>query len=102
MPAHVNRTQCSASRAVAALVVLLGARGMAAEPCSLADGKPWREYQTQHLVIDVAGSDREPAKLVAAFEDLHAAVLATLIAEPVEIPGRVRVILLPHERDLID
>jgi hypothetical protein len=41
-----------------------------------------------------------PARLVAAFEELHAAVVAALIAEPVEIPGHLRVIVLPSQRDL--
>jgi hypothetical protein len=85
-------------------LLLLGTSVVAApgEPCSLADGKPWHEFQSQHFVIDAAGWDREPVLLVGAFEELHAAVLASLIAEPVEIPGRVRVVVLPGENDLYD
>jgi hypothetical protein len=83
------------------LILATGSRA-ANDPCSLANGLPWREYRSQHFVIDVAGADREPALLVAAFEDLYAAVLAALIAEPVEIPAQVHVIVLPRESDLVD
>lgn len=61
---------------------------------------PWREYRSAHFLIDVASRDREPAGLVAAFEELHAAVLAALVSEPVEIPGRVRVVVLASRGDL--
>ncbi len=90
------------SALLASLVLGTSAFAAPAEPCSLADGKPWREFRSQHFVIDAAGWDREPAVLVGAFEELHAAVLASLIAEPAEIPGRVRVIVLPGENDLFD
>ncbi|MFL5313415.1 MAG: tetratricopeptide repeat protein [Myxococcales bacterium] len=85
-------------------VLVLGASVSAAgeERCSLAAGETWREYQSAHFVIDAAGSERDAGRLVAAFEDLHAAVLATLVSEPVDIPGRVRVVVLPHQRDLVD
>lgn len=69
--------------------------------CSLAD-REWREYHSKHFIIDAAGWNRDPAILVGAFEDLHAAVLAALVKEPVDIPGRVRVLVLPHQRDLTD
>jgi tetratricopeptide (TPR) repeat protein len=42
----------------------------------------------------------DPAKLVEAFEELYAAVVAALIDEPAEIPARVRVLALPSERDI--
>jgi len=91
-----------ASVLLAFFVLVISARGVAAEGCSLASGAPWHEYQSQHFVIDAAGWDRDPAMLVGAFEELYSAVLAALIAEPVEIPARVRVIVLPRERDLVD
>lgn len=92
-------------RALAALlVVVLSGPGLAAAPegCSLADGAPWHEYQSQHFIIDVAGWSRDPASLVGALEELHAVVLAAMVNVAVEIPGRVRVVLLPRHRDLHD
>src|ERR1700704_340347 len=103
MRPHIDRVESpSASVLVAVLILVTSARGLADEGCSLGGGRPWHEYQSQHFVIDVAGWDGEPAMLVAAFEELYAAVLAALIAEPVEIPARVRVVVLPRERDLVD
>jgi len=87
---------------VALLAVGSSTRAAAAERCSLTGGAQWREYQSRHFAIDAAGWDGDPARLVAAFEDLYAAVLAALISEPVEIPARVRVIVLPDQRDLAD
>ncbi|HYV65646.1 MAG TPA: hypothetical protein VE964_05345 [Myxococcales bacterium] len=87
---------------LAALLFATEASAGSPEPCSLAGGKPWREFRSQHFVIDAAGWNREPARLVGSFEELYAAVLASLIAEPVDIPGRVRVVVLPGENDLFD
>jgi tetratricopeptide (TPR) repeat protein len=104
LPAASDRRRASRLARRAALLVLLqlGAGALAEEPCSLAGGARWREYRSRHFVIDVAGELRDPARLVAAFEDLHAAVLAALIAEPVEIPAKVRVLVFPRQRDLYD
>jgi hypothetical protein len=122
MPPHINTIESSCApqrsrprpwrrRAVwhargSVLVTLFvlgtSSRGLAAEGCSLASGRPWHEYRSQHFVIDAAGWDREPALLIAAFEELYAAVLAALVAQPVEIPAQLRVIVLPRERDLTD
>lgn len=54
----------------------------------------WKRYRSVHFRIDVERWDRDPARLVAAFEELHAAVLASLVSEPVDIPGHLRVIVL--------
>jgi tetratricopeptide (TPR) repeat protein len=89
--------------ALVALLALGASVSVAGEErCSLAGGETWREYQSAHFVIDAAGWEHDPERLVAAFEDLHAAVLATLVSEPVDIPARVRVVVLPHQRDLAD
>jgi hypothetical protein len=87
---------------VTLFVLGTSSRGLAAEGCSLASGRPWHEYRSQQFVIDAAGWDREPALLIAASEELYAAVLAALVAQPVEIPAQLRVIVLPRERDLTD
>lgn len=68
--------------------------------CSLPGRGRWHEHRSAHFVIDVQGEDRDPEKVVAAFEELHAAVVASLIADPVEIPGRVRVVVLPSRSAL--
>jgi len=60
----------------------------------------WEEFRSTHFVIDVARRDRDPARLVGTFEELHAAVLAALVSEPVEISGRVRVVVLSSRREL--
>lgn len=88
----------------ALLCVALGspARAAGTEGCTLADGQPWQEHVSKHFVIDVAGWKGDPAGLVGPMEDLYAAVLGAMVAEPVEIPGRVRVILLPRQIDLYD
>lgn len=101
-PRRRRAARLACASVLVVLVLLTSPRGVAEEGCSLASGKPWHEYQSQHFVIDAAGWDREPAMLVAAFEELYAAVLAALVAEPVEIPARVRVVVLPRERDLVD
>jgi hypothetical protein len=83
-------------------VLLIAAGAHAAPECSLGGGASWREYRSQHFIIDAAGYDGDPGKLVAVFEDLYAAVLASLTSDPVEIPAQVRAVVLPHERDLAD
>ncbi len=88
--------------ALAFLAVAGSAGARTGEGCSLSGGAPWQELRSAHFVIDAAGYRGAPAHLVAVFEELHAAVLASLIAEPAEIPGRVRVILLPRRSDLAD
>lgn len=70
--------------------------------CSLPGAEPWREHRSAHFSILIADGDRDPAALVATFEELHAAILAALISEPVEIPGRVRVVIVPTRRELVD
>ena len=87
---------------VAALALATAAPAAAGDSCSLPGGASWREYRSRHFVIDAADWDRDPARVVAEFEDVHAALLATLIAEPVEIPGHVRVIVVPSASDLAD
>jgi hypothetical protein len=87
---------------VFALFLLASGAAAAGPRCTLANGAPWQQFRSQHFVIDAAGFTGDPAKLVAAFEDLHAAVLAALVAEPVEIPSKLHAVVLPRERDLID
>jgi len=88
----------------ALLVGALTGRALAGEParCSLAGGAAWQEYRSEHFVIDAAGWTGDPARLVGALEELHAAVLAAMVADPVEVPGRLRVVLLPRQSDLFD
>ena len=74
----------------------------AEESCTIAGGSRWRHYRSRHFVFDVAARNLDPALLVKTFEELHAAVLAALVSEPVEIPGRVHVVVLPREGDLFD
>src|SRR3954462_12312792 len=88
--------------AAAVLALLLAGPAQASgRSCSLA-GASFREYRSQHFVIDAAGWQRDPRILVAAFEDLYAAVLASLVAEPVEIPALLRVVVLPRVSDLAE
>src|SRR4051812_40175122 len=70
--------------------------------CTLPGDAPWRRYVSAHFVIDASGPEREGSRLVGSFEELHAAVLAALVSEPVEIPGRVHVVVLPARGDLVD
>ncbi len=90
--------------ALAALTLLFPAciHAPRGDGCTLPGPAPWREYGSKHFVIDVAGWNRDPAHLVAAFEELHGAVLAALVAEPVEIPGRIRVVVLSSRRNVMD
>src|SRR5215475_9646187 len=90
------------SLAALACVLALATSAQAGESCSLPGGGAWREYKSRHFLIDAAGWDRDPARVVAEFENLHSALLATLIAEPVEIPGQVRVMVVPNASDLAD
>jgi tetratricopeptide (TPR) repeat protein len=90
----------------AVLALLAGTACVHASPAVRADGctlpgvGAWREYRSKHFDIDAAGWEGDPARLVGAFEELRAAVIAALVLEPVEIPGRVRVIVLPARRDV--
>ncbi|MFL5303519.1 MAG: hypothetical protein ACJ79R_24630 [Anaeromyxobacteraceae bacterium] len=70
--------------------------------CSLPRAASWREYRSRHFLIDATDAGPKPERLVQVFEELHAAVVGALVGEPVEIPGRVRVIVLPRERDVGD
>jgi tetratricopeptide (TPR) repeat protein len=103
-PAPRGRGPCRSGPRLALLLALLAplpGAAAAGKPCSVAEG-PWQELRSRHFTIDAAGWRGDPARLVRAFEQLHAAVLAALIAEPVEIPGRVRVFVLPRKLDLVD
>lgn len=97
-----RRWAARCARALALVAALGGGAASAADGCSLSHGEPWREYRSRHFVIDASGWNGPPARLVRAFEEIHAAVLAALIAEPVEIPGKVHVILLPRQEDLVE
>lgn len=81
-------------------ILALAACTQAVRKSDPAAAASWQEYRSAHFLIDVAAWHRDPAHLVAAFEGLHAAVLAALVSEPVEIPGRVRVVVLASRRDL--
>jgi tetratricopeptide (TPR) repeat protein len=70
--------------------------------CTLPGADRWSEYRSSHFVIDVAEGYRDPAHLVAVFEELHAAVLAVVVAEPIEIPGRVRVVVVSSRNEVGD
>jgi hypothetical protein len=78
----------------------LAAAAPATPRCTLPGGTAWREVRSPHFVIDAAGWDKDARALAAPFEDLYAAVVAALIAEPVEIPAKVRVVLVPDLGDL--
>lgn len=101
---EVPRGACAArwaARAALAMAVSLAAARAAPPPeaCTLPGSRGWREIQSRHFVVDLAQSDRDPAQVVGTFEELYAAVLAALVGEPVDVPGRVRVIVLPSRRD---
>src|SRR5690349_779497 len=81
-------------------ILALAACTQAVRKSDPAAAASWQEYRSAHFLIEVAAWHRDPAHLVAAFEELHAAVLAALVSEPVEIPGRVRVVVLASRRDL--
>lgn len=70
------------------------------DACTLPGSGSWREYRSRHFLIDVANGNGDPALLVGTFEELHATVRAALVAEPIDVPGRVRVVVLPSRRDL--
>ena len=89
--------------AAAASILLLAACAHGAHRagnCTLPSADRWSEYRSSHFVIDVAEGHRDPAHLVAAFEQLHAAVLAVVVAEPIEIPGRVRVVVVSSRNEV--
>lgn len=88
----------AASLAAAALTPIAPAAAL--EACTLPGAGAWRTYQSSHFLIDVAQPGHDPAMVVGTLEELRAAVLGALVAEPVEVPGRARVILLPARRDL--
>jgi len=67
--------------------------------CSLPGRGQWREYVSKHFLID-AEEGADPGKLVAAFEELRAAVVRALLTAPIEVPTRVRVVALPTREDV--
>ena len=103
---NIGSNACPRTLGVITGITMLSLAACAHAPrgqsCTLPGGDSWRELQSRHFIIEVAKWRQEPAKLVMAFEQLHAAVVAALIAEPVEIPARVRVIVLPDRLDVED
>jgi hypothetical protein len=76
-----------------ALVALLalGASVSAAgeERCSLAGGETWREYQNRQFVIDAAGWERAPARLVAAVEVVDSKRVGSLGVDAKQMKDRL-------------
>ncbi len=52
----------------------------------------WREYRSAHFVVDSNLSSFVVARLIQQLETTQALELSALVAEPVPLPGRVRVI----------
>jgi tetratricopeptide (TPR) repeat protein len=52
----------------------------------------WREYRSEHFVVDSNLLSGIVANLIGKLEKLRAVELASLVAEPVALPGRIRVI----------
>jgi hypothetical protein len=68
--------------------------------CTLPGQAAWAEYRSKHFVFEVARWDREPGKLVSSFEELLGAVTGSLVTEPIDLPGKVRVLVLSSRRDV--
>jgi tetratricopeptide (TPR) repeat protein len=72
-----------------------GAEGTPAESafrCSARGGAPWREYRSRHFVVATDAPRASAELLVNDLEVLHALVVAAIVGDDVEIPGRVRVL----------
>jgi tetratricopeptide (TPR) repeat protein len=98
----VRRRMRLPAAALVAAVHLLAPAPARAQGCSLPGGAQWSELRSAHFIVDLPAGKADPQKVVALLEELHAAVLAALVGEPVQVPGRVRVIALPSHGDLTE
>jgi tetratricopeptide (TPR) repeat protein len=64
-----------------------------AERCPAEGGRAWREYRSAHFVVDSDLDEPAAAALVEDLERIRALVTAALVAQPMEIPGYVRVVV---------
>ena len=58
----------------------------------------WREYRTAHFVLATDVPRRRVPALAQQLEEVHALVVEALFGEPVQIPGRVRVVAFASAR----
>jgi Flp pilus assembly protein TadD len=80
--------------AVAIASFALAPRAADAPRCTLPNAGDWHEYRSKHFVVDTDVARFKAEMLVSRLEKMHALVVAALVGEQVEIPGRVRVIAL--------
>ncbi len=83
----------------ALIASLLASPAFASFRCPARGGAAWREYRTEHFLIDTDGSANDARSLVRQFEHMHALVLQALVGEQVEIPGHVRVLAFADPTD---
>lgn len=97
-------SRAPAVRVLAVLSTLLAApaaRAASAPPaprCTLSDAGDWREYRTAHFVLATDVPRRRVPALAQQLEEVHALVVEALFGEPVQIPGRVRVVAFASAR----
>ncbi len=98
------RLECLAMRLAAATLVFafISATGCAHVPhfhCPRQGGPEWQEYTSQHFVIATDASQDKARALAEQLEEMRALDLAALVVEPVEIPGRLRVVAFASQID---
>lgn len=87
---------------VVTLLPALAAAAPEAFRCEKRGGAAWREYRTEHFLLDTDLAPAEARQLAKELEELHALELQALLGEVVEIPGRLRVVALRDPRQFRD
>jgi hypothetical protein len=88
-----------ASRAAAALALLLLGCATIRSGRLPSSGREWRERVSEHFVLRTDLSDGDAAELVNQLEMLRSAVLAGLFMESRDPPGRVEVIAFESDEE---
>src|SRR6266849_7795364 len=82
-------------RRLAVAALLLAGTPLAARAgfrCPAKGGPEWREYRSQHFVVQADGARVRVGALIRQLESMHVLELQALVGEQLEIPCRIRVI----------
>lgn len=95
MPA---RSILQAAALAACLAAAPALAGSDSARCSIPRAASWRTVRSAHFTIATDLSREKAGRLVRELEKLHAAVLAALFGEDVEVPARLNVVAFSERR----
>jgi tetratricopeptide (TPR) repeat protein len=88
--------------ALALTAILIAAPASAAFKCPARGGNAWREFRTEHFLLDTDLPSERAGVLLNQLETLHAMELQALVGEAVEIPGHLRVVAFADPGDFTE